>query len=375
MLWRLCIFCVFFSYSQFALACSVDTSGPMPVCSFPNVANPDRVVLIEAEYPINATDLVVETINQDNSSPPWSSFVSHAFIDIKNLNDKATLVLSSEFPIVFEVSGEVDQIQSVIVLGSKRGGPGAVGVYGVNSKTVEFVPVDGIDQNVRSDCSAPPASCDFRQFMRESESDSDSLFLINDEVFSNYQNRIQAISSETDEGGVGTYVISEDENGVSIETIFPERKFEEGIDFGYYNHFLQFDLKLHSEIDVNEVTFFDGITKGYFYPRFKPITYKTTWKESDLLPRWHGMKQLQAQGKILLPDDPGFLSQAVGFKGIFPIKENRTPVIIIEDITEFPKGMENRFTAYVKDGVSVPCMRSHCYSKHYVFENIHYDQD
>lgn len=344
-----------FYFSQIAHACEYDTSGPMPYCRFPTVKNTDRIIIIEAPYPVDHTNF--EVIREYSSDfPVQTSPVRHANIEVDNLDAPVTIVLASETSMLFGFAGDVDKIRNVIVLGAKKGGLGSIGLYGINQENVQFVPVEGFDNRIHSYCVSPPMSCDYRQFLFESFDDIEMYKKHPMGTFARYEKEYVAIAAEIEAIAVQTYKISENDGQITITTKMPEMTSDTDIDFGFYSSFTNFDIGLYDGLPIENVIYYKDKSVTQFSIGGRHDIYETRWRNADLLAKWQGMSQLQDQGYLLLPDHPKFKEFAHKFEDAPNVFDPKTPVVVLKNIDEFPAGINHqKIIAYVRKGASVPC--------------------
>lgn len=80
-----------------------------------------------------------------------------------------TIVVSHYDAAVLNFSGNVDQVDQVIAMGSRRLGWDRVAKTGIDVRKVSFLPVVGRDRSLNTSCSAPPMSCVPDQYFKMSD--------------------------------------------------------------------------------------------------------------------------------------------------------------------------------------------------------------
>ena len=174
----------FFGFFETCFACSVDSSGPMPICEAPLFEDNERIVVIRLGQMLQYTniDVIVEPYGGELNAPKkpmrirgiWDSLAQESFdqhtyladIKIDALKAPVTLVLSSYDATIVRISSNARDIRRIIVLGSRRYGPGAIGIVGVDKSKIEYVPVKGRNETRQTICGAPPNSCAPSQFLK-----------------------------------------------------------------------------------------------------------------------------------------------------------------------------------------------------------------
>jgi hypothetical protein len=143
-----------------AMACTVDQSGPMPVCSLPERMAHERVLVIVGDGAVS-TNLI-------SPAPPGQyqreTTVKFAEIDLAPGIGPVHVVLSHYHPLVFRFTGDVKQITRVTALGAAGLSPLHFGIIGVPRDRVSVVPIIGRDERRYSTCAAPPKACIAEQF-------------------------------------------------------------------------------------------------------------------------------------------------------------------------------------------------------------------
>ena len=144
----------------------------MPVCEMPYISGNERVAVFRFSQMMKYTDIDVVLPKLADQNEYWrmswlNGKAHHSYVsDIKigTLKEPVTLVLSSYSAAIIRITGDIKNVDRVIVMGSRQLGPGAIGVVGVDRSKVEYVEVKGQDETRRTVCSAPPRSCIAEQF-------------------------------------------------------------------------------------------------------------------------------------------------------------------------------------------------------------------
>ena len=131
-------------------ACSVNQSGPMPICGGLAIAPDTDVIVIQSDI-ANAQTNVLLGDNKHSASL--------LNVVIGAVERPVTIVVSNYNASVLRFSGNVDQVDQVITMGARRWGWDHVAVTGIDARKVTFLPVVGRDKNLVTNCSAPPKSC------------------------------------------------------------------------------------------------------------------------------------------------------------------------------------------------------------------------
>ncbi len=368
-MWRYILLGLIFVFSSWsAQACADSQSGPMPKCSLPEIIHPDRIIGIDAEIPAIKTDLVIERKYESNQGPSTEFEVFYSEIKVGKLLEPVSIVLASYNPVVFKFEGDLDNVDQVIILGSRRVGPGGVGVLGVAEHKIQFAPLESVDNDKNTYCVAPPVSCHFQQFFEVAKPDRLGMPI---DFSKYYDNRWKAAVSETGEKSVLKYLLSEDQSGLSIDYVSPTKVSDSlPMPHGSYSWFLASDTPLKTDLVVKDIVSYKGenISTGFRgFPIQDLPKYQLEWSKSDLWPGWYGMQQLQDKGVVLLPDHFDFDRRMTRFKK--QESSYRTPVIAIGDIDTLPLGLNGSVQFYVVSGVEVPCKHYCKEPKYFVFEN------
>lgn len=138
-----------------ATACSVNQSGPMPICGGLTIAPETDVIVIESHDTGGLTNVLLG---------PELHSAEHVNVVIGEVPRPITLVISHYNAAVLNFSGDVDQIDQVIAMGARRLGWDHVATTGIDVRKVSFLPVVDQDRNLITSCSAPPSSCVPQQY-------------------------------------------------------------------------------------------------------------------------------------------------------------------------------------------------------------------
>ena len=226
------------------------------------------------------------------------------------MNEPVTLVLSSYSAGIIRITGDIKNVDRVIVMGSRKLGPGAIGVVGVDRSKVEYVEVKRRDETRRTVCSAPPLSCVPEQFfemdgyragrsyirprmkpytpLRKVEVSS-SLFTDAEGTTRN-TSFVRADVVELIEGKDGLEIILNQETILRKNAEFSSEEYRSaGKKHGAYGQFLY-----SKKIEVDKTIDVESIISPY------------TFRKSDQLPGWYGIEELHDKGAVLLPTDEDF---------------------------------------------------------------------
>lgn len=155
-----CFLLVFHWNAQTVEACAIDQSGQMPICGGLSMSSDTDVVIIEGARSSSPTNILLG---------PNQHSANKLDIVIGEVERPLTVVLSYYEAAVLNFSGNVDQVEQVIVMGSRRLGWDHVAVVGIGFDKLSFLPVLGRDPKLVTTCSAPPRSCVPGQYFESSE--------------------------------------------------------------------------------------------------------------------------------------------------------------------------------------------------------------
>lgn len=365
-----------------AEACSVDSSGPMPICETPYFSADERIVVLKLQSGERYSDIDVwvEPYGGEQNVPTepityrghWdlgarSAFRQHSYvsdINIGALKEPVTLVLSSYNAVIVRISGNTKNVNRVVVLGSRRYGPGAIGVVGIEPEKVEHLPVIGRDEGRKTVCASPGLSCMPEQFFKLRQSEYKDYAFQDMEPYANLRPVSAFSAGYTDTNGEfkTTYAIM-DIDGVNIiegaegpeieldrtqaNLIYKDYSLEEWralrAKYGAYGEFVNTKIAVVSDIDPETIVSPFNFTK------------------SEQLPGWHGMEELRSDGMLLLRPDAEFktrydayVEKSDKWRGD---KKLKMDIILLKDIKVLPRELRDvmqQLVIFVPNGVNPP---------------------
>ncbi|XHX60930.1 hypothetical protein ACFIO0_00325 [Pseudosulfitobacter sp. SM2401] len=125
-------------------ACSVNQSGPMPICDGLTIAPDTDVIVIQSNIANAQTNVL---LGDNEHSANLLNVV------IGTVERPVTIVVSNYNASVLRFSGNVDQVDQVITMGARRWGWDHVAVTGIDARKVTFLPVVRRHQNPASQSS------------------------------------------------------------------------------------------------------------------------------------------------------------------------------------------------------------------------------
>lgn len=361
-------------FSNIAFACSVNMSGPMPVCEMPYISGNERVAVFRFSQMMKYTDIDVIPPKLSDQNEYWrmswlNSIAHHSYVsDIKigKLKEPVTLVLSSYSAAIIRITGDIKNVDRVIVMGSRRLGPGAIGVVGIDRSKVEYVEVKDQDQTRRTVCFAPPRSCVPDQFFeldgygaghsytRSEMKPYTSLRRVeaSSSTFTNLEGKVQnapllvrADSVDLIEGKDGLELKLNKETSLRKNASFSSEEFWSARKMhGDYGQFLYAEkMEVDKTIDVESI--------------ISPYTFR----KSDQLPGWYGIEALHEKGAVLLPTDEAFKRQYedyVARSGEWNAERKlKMDLILLENIEVLPRELRDvmqTLVVFVPDGIKSP---------------------
>ncbi len=360
--------------SNIAFACSVNMSGPMPVCEMPYIAGNERVAVFRFSQMMKYTDIDVIPPKLADQNEYWrmswlNGIAHHSYVsDIKigKLKEPVTLVLSSYSAAIIRITGDTKNVDRVIVMGSRRIGPGAIGVVGVDRSKVEYVEVEGKDETRRTVCSAPPRSCVPDQFFELDGYGAGHSYVrskmkpyaplrkvdVSSSILTDLEGKAQnaplldrADSVDLIEGKDGLEIKLNQETSLRKNADFSTEEFWSARKrYGDYGQFLYTEkMEVDKTIDVESI--------------ISPYTFR----KSDQLPGWYGIEALHEKGAVLLPTDEAFKRQYEDYVARSDEwnaeRKLKMDLILLENIEVLPRelrdGMQT-LVVFVPDGITPP---------------------
>ena len=133
-----------------AQACSVNESGPMPICGGLWIDPATEVVTVHAHQDKSRSNIL---LGPDRKSADFLNIVVQP-------GDRPLTVIVSHFnPTAIRFSGATGRVRRVIAMGARQSGWDHVAVDGLDSAKITFLPVIGHDRTLVTSCSAPPQAC------------------------------------------------------------------------------------------------------------------------------------------------------------------------------------------------------------------------
>ena len=257
-------------------------------------------------------------------------------------------MLSSYNAVIVRISGNTENVDRVVVLGSRRYGSGAIGVVGIKPEKVEHLPVIGRDEGRKTVCASPGLSCRPEQFFKLRQSESIDYAFQDMEPYANLRPVSAFSAGYTDMNGEfqTTYAIMdidrvniiEGGEGPKIELdrtqanlIYKDYSLEDWeilrAKYGAYGEFVETKIAVISDIDPETIVSPFNFTK------------------SEQLPSWHGMEELRDKGAVLLSSDEEFkarydayIEKSDEWGGD---KKLKMDVILLKDIEVLPRELRD----------------------------------
>jgi hypothetical protein len=270
-------------------ACSVNMSGPMPICTLPAMSMGERVVVVSGDSRVPSNLIAPPTDPEQRELT-----AKYVEIDIAPGSGRVHVVLSHYDPTVFRFTGAVEHIARVTALGAARNGQLHFGVIGVPRERVAVVPITGTDPKRHTTCSAPPKSCIAEQFF-ELTPKTESATSNQDELFRSYERTIpdSVIWISSADGlpirlNSALQPIKRSAQQSTSETDFTEwaKRRETMSELEKYRE----DTPAMVRLDTSDV--YTPLPNGF--------------RRADDLPAWEGMSALEANGALVLPGTHGF---------------------------------------------------------------------
>jgi len=354
----------------------------MPICQTPYFSADERIVLLQLQAGQRYSDLDVwvepyggeKNVSTDpiRNRGIWdftarSAFRQHSYVsDVKigKLEEPVTLVLSSYNATIVSLSGYVENVNRVVVLGSRAYGYGAIGVAGIEAYKVEHVPVIGRDEGRQTICSAPGQSCSPIQFFDFQDPEYFNYAYKDMEPYQNLR-PVSAFSAEyinakgelkTISGFQDVYRINilegadspkieldKTHDNITNEVYSLEQYKAARAKYGDYGIFLDTRLDIVSDIDPEMI--------------ISPFNFQ----KADQLPGWYGLETLRDEGALLLRTDPEFQQRYDSYVEASDEwgddKKLRMDVILLRDIEVLPRSLRDAvhmIVIFIPDGVTMP---------------------
>jgi hypothetical protein len=286
-----------------AHACRINQSGPMPVCRTPATEPQERLVVIEALGRSQHTNIVVmpDDAPGPNERRPFKVDRPVHFglfkVHIEDVGQPITLVLSNGAPLIFQIEGRVDLVQRIIVLGATSGGREAVGVTGVPSSRIENTPVISFDEFRHTSCSKPPDACVPWQFFSDQAPYMSKVLVrsgahpfLKDNPYTDLTGVALDASDLFQHLGIK---IELSDGQLVAEPITSDRLFS--------------NLSAEERASLPaEDQYFLSTNRELAILRPDRIVSTLILTKAPVLHGWFGLRQLQAEGKLLLRDDEMF---------------------------------------------------------------------
>ncbi|MEO1660080.1 MAG: hypothetical protein AAFR51_03755 [Pseudomonadota bacterium] len=316
-----------------AHACRIDRSGPMPVCEAPIISDGERVVVISGVVGRDQhTNIVATPETMPLHSAPFPIHFGSFRVVIENVGEPITLVLSNEEALIFQIEGQVDLVRRIIVMSPRSG---LVGVTGVPHSRVEYMLVVG-DDDIRHTryCDPQPEGCLPWQFF-EDQPVSKSAY--SDEPYELYP--FLQTHPYTDLAPAELYV-TRDYLRVGTKIQSKDGRLE-AVELTRENAIAEFEYEDYKRMSPEE-RYFLGTKRTLTVLEPADIASPQRLSRAQTLHGWFGLRQLQAEGSLLLPDDEAFEAIYEAFVGSSPewSEARRPPVfaILIKSGTQLPRG-------------------------------------
>lgn len=264
-----------FFAAETAKACTLDQSGPMPICGGLTIAPETDVIIIESSDAGELTNVLL--------GPELHSAKSVNVV-IGEVPRPITIVVSHHNAAVLNFTGNVEYIDQVVAMGASGLGWDYVATTGIDVRKVSFLPVVGQDWNLITTCSAPPKACVPEQYF---DLDGEAR-----SVFDNLALDPQYIRMEPT-----TYIGPLRQDSVIIpEKPAPveEPKQETAAqteEFRWPQNWLE-ELEWYNKYNGDLATFAQD-----------QLTSPTTLTLDPNLPSWAGIARLVEEGQLTLPGD------------------------------------------------------------------------
>lgn len=341
-----------------AYACRIDQSGPMPVCQAPLIADGERVVVIGGALGRNQhTNIVAmpEDVPEFNPSLNVAPFHFGSFrVSIGDVGEPITLVLSNEEALIFQIEDRVDLVQRVIVMGPSSG---LTGVIGVPHSRIEYTLVESNDEVRHTGyCVRRPSGCQPWQFF-ENQWASDSAHFSAKERYPFLETHPYTNLKRAELTVPGEYLhfgtrIRLKDGQLEPEPLTPK------------NVAVELSHEDFERISAEDF-YFLGTNRKLMILDPAEIASPVRLSVAETLHGWFGLRALQAEGMLLLPEDAAFgpIYDAYVDASTEWSEERKPPVmaILTKNGTRLPGGdlhglrdtVHGMFPILVPDGVEL----------------------
>lgn len=349
-----------------AEACIDSRSGPMPTCERPKVAVGENLVIVQSGNISQFSNILLTDPNATPNRGSRSLATRHtrAFnIQIDEIDGPITLVLGNSHPTIFSINGNVDSVERVIAFGSQGAGDGYVGVHGIDPQRLEFVSVSGVDRYRTTNCSAPPKACFPSQFFKQRE--SSNAVTLGDQRLGQFRELLMGYGPYTDRIPSELMTYTGSAIGVRLhqegDTLVATTE-EYLSDFSHYSQtvsqiskkvktkFLRAILRAE-ESRLDNVLFLLN-SEEYYFAQYHPeivalrsdeIMSPLATSETQVDYAWHGLRELQRRGNVLLPDDVEFEKTYEHYVEDSPIWSSKVmpaiDAVLVDQVPSLPRGL------------------------------------